>query len=117
MDELRLDPTLPTTDAVDRFVLRVAELLGLTKCWLYQRRYHFSVGYGWTLAISPESAGRFRIEACRWTRPGVTVWVTEGDDDRLAGSIVGLLEDIEERGGELWLQQQQRRTLSVETSG
>lgn len=117
MEELRLDPTQPGADATDAALLRVAELLGLDECWLYQQRYHFSVGYGWSIAISSESAGRFRIEACRWTRPGGTVWVTAGDDDRLAGSIVRLLENIEERGGELWLKQQQRRTLFAETSG
>lgn len=94
---------------------QVAEILGHEVCWLYQHRYHFSVGFGWSLAFSPESARRFRIEACRWTRAQGTVWVTAGDDDRLAGSIVRLLENIEERGGELW--PKQRKMLFVETSG
>lgn len=115
MDELRLDPTQPAADETDATLLRVARLLGLKTCWLYQRRYHFSVGYGWSIAVAPESAHRFRLEACRWTRPGYTVWVTAGDQDRLAGSVDGLLEHIEERGGELWLQQ--RGTRFIGTSG
>lgn len=102
----------PAADATDEALLLAADQLGLRECWLYQRRYHFSVGYGWSIALSADSVGRLRLEACRWTRPRSTVWVLAGDVERLAGAIDGLLTNIEECGGELWLQKR-----LIETSG
>jgi hypothetical protein len=106
METLRIDP-----QTADDALLAVARVLDVHECWLYQRRYHFSVAYGWSIAFSPESAGRFRLEACRWTRPVDTVWVLADDDDRLAGAVIDLLDEIEEFGGELW----QTRTRFVGT--
>jgi hypothetical protein len=56
-------------------------------CWLYERRWHFSVGAGWTIALSPDSAGRFRLDACRHTRTVHSVWVLPCDRDALVGSV------------------------------
>jgi hypothetical protein len=52
----RPDPDL--LDALDV----VAEALGLRVCYRYLDRYHFSLGSGVSIALSAESAGRFRVE-------------------------------------------------------
>ena len=78
-----------------RALREVAALLQADRCWLYQRRYHFALCDGWTIAISPDSAGRIRIDACRWTRSRTTLWALESDTDRLAGVVCELVQDID----------------------
>lgn len=85
----------PAPDRTRLVLERMGELLDANVAWLYQRRYHFALGDGWTIALSPESAGRFRLEACRWTRPAATLWARAGDEDRLAGLVLELAAEIE----------------------
>lgn len=73
----------PGADAVLRALRLVALVLERPVTRYYQGRFHFLLTGAWTLAIRPDSAGRFRVEACKWTRPGVTLWAFAGDDDRL----------------------------------
>lgn len=73
----------PDTDAVLRALRLVALVLERPVTRYYQGRFHFKLTEAWTLAIRPESANRFRVEACKWSRPGVTLWSFAGDDDRL----------------------------------
>lgn len=88
-----LDRSMPFPKATWDLLGRIGELLGRDVCWLYQRRFHFALELdGWTLAVSPESAGRFRLEACRWTRPVLTLWVLEDDGDRLEATVRELCE-------------------------
>lgn len=72
----------------------VSELLGRDVCWLYQRRYHFELADGWTLALSAESAGRIRVETCHWTRPVVTLWTFAEDKDRLAELVFTAADEL-----------------------
>lgn len=92
-----MTPTgLPPTPAVTDDALGVvAEVLGLDQCWLWQRAYHFSLGAGHTIAVCPESAGRLRIEACRWTRPAATLWTPADDLSRLAEIVKDLAGELE----------------------
>lgn len=79
---------VPSPQATRVLLERIASLLGRDVCWLYQRRYHFVLEEdGWTLAVCEESAGRFRIEACRWTRPVATLWARADDEARLAAVV------------------------------
>jgi hypothetical protein len=66
---------------------RIADVLGMHTCWLYQRRWHFSVGEGWTIALSPDSGGRFRIDTCRHTRTVASLWVLAEHRDSLADVV------------------------------
>lgn len=73
------------------FLESVGRILDTDMCWLYQRKFHFAVpGEGCTLAVAEESAGRFRLEACRWTRPVVTLWALPNDEARLASVVRNL---------------------------
>ena len=84
----------PTSEQTFRGLLAVARALGKRGCWLYQRRWHFTVRDEWTVAISAESAGRLRVDACRHTTPTASFWVLAGDHDRLAGVVLSLTEQI-----------------------
>lgn len=70
----------------------VGRLLSLERCWLFQRSFHFSLGDGWTIAVRAESAGRMRVEGCRWTRPVCTLWL--GVDDRRLAGVVDEVRDM-----------------------
>jgi hypothetical protein len=61
----------------------IADVLGLHTCWLYLRRWHFSVGAGWTIALSADSTGRFRLDTCHLIRTVSTVWVLPADRSSL----------------------------------
>lgn len=76
-----------------RAALRGAgDALELDVTWLYSGGFHFRLGSGWTIALTPESAGRVRVEACRWTRPVTTLWSLLDDAERLV-EVVGELRD------------------------
>lgn len=77
----RPDPDL--LDALDV----AADALGLRVCYRHDGRYHFSLGEGRSIAVSSESAGRFRVEVCRLCRPVHTMWAFSHDLDRLAGLV------------------------------
>lgn len=83
--------TSPSPEAISGALRVVGDLLQREVCWLYQRRFHFPLDEdGWTIALAPESAGRLRVEACRWTLPVVTLWAREDDGARLADVVLEL---------------------------
>lgn len=82
---------VPTPVRVDRALLLAADVLGERYCWLLRGAYHFRTGAdGWTISVTPESADRFRVSACRDAVPATTVWVIDGDDARLAELLADL---------------------------
>lgn len=89
-----MDVTPDTTTArpSDRELLRVltlaASALGERFAYAHVGRYHFPLEDGWSIAIKPDSARRFRVEACRYMAPVDTLWVLADDVERLAGLIV-----------------------------
>lgn len=91
---LATDAATPSPEKTYATLLRVACVLGSPRCWLHERRYHFAVADGWTIAVSPESAGRFRLDACRYVRPVTTLWTLAGEDGRLAGCVLALRDQI-----------------------
>jgi hypothetical protein len=77
-------------DALDA----AARALGQDSCYRYLGRYHFSIGGGWSVALSAESAGRLRVEACRLCRPVHTMWVLPHRLDRLAGLVRRMSSEV-----------------------
>jgi hypothetical protein len=66
----------------------VGETLGVGVAWHHQGRFHFRLpGPGRTIALSSESAGRLRIDACQMTEVRDTRWVLADDRARLAAVI------------------------------
>jgi hypothetical protein len=105
-----LDAALPSPEMTRRALMVLAEQLEVDECWLYERAYHFTLSDGWSIVLSAESAGRFRVELRRWLRPVSTLWTLAGEDRRLAGIVLHLLnrtggvlgenDDLRQRGPE-----------------
>lgn len=70
----------------------VAAVLGVDMCWLYRGDFHFCLGADWTVSLSPETAGRLRVETWYRLRGRDRRWVRIGDHDRL----VELVRDARE---------------------
>jgi hypothetical protein len=74
----------------------VSDALGERYCWRVGERFFFplDVERGWFVALSPDSARRFRLEACRGTRPVARLWTHALDFDRLAGLVQELNAEL-----------------------
>lgn len=86
----------PAIDRTESTLRRVGELLGVERCFFYRGSYHFPLGEGWSIAITPESAGRFCVASCSWSRPVIRYWTHATDDDRLAGLVLELAGGVRE---------------------
>lgn len=62
----------------------VGRALGQGAAYWRDGRFYFVLSDTWALAISPDSAGRFRVTACHGTRDRATLWVLRSDWRRLA---------------------------------
>jgi hypothetical protein len=69
----------------------VARRLGAPCAYWAEGRFWFPLSEGWALAISPDSAGRFRLAACADGREVATMWSRSGDWHRLADLVPTLL--------------------------
>lgn len=68
----------------------VGHVLGTNECFYLDGSFHFRRDGGWTISISPESAGQFQVAACSLSRPVVTLSAQDGEDDHLAGIVLEL---------------------------
>ena len=75
-------PTPTTRDLIDTLRL-VGHLLGEGVCYTIGSRFHFRLDGPWTLALSAQSANRYRVEACHMGVPRATLWCLAGDRQRL----------------------------------
>jgi hypothetical protein len=64
------------------------------ECYLHEGRFHFPVDDDWSLALSPDSAGRVRVEASHRTRTVDIRWANVHDRSRLAELALGLREQV-----------------------
>lgn len=94
LEEIVRDAAPPTDEEVYLTLVRVGALLGFRRVYHLHGRYHFAFGDGWSLAVSPESAGRFRIDACRDAVPVGTLWSFADDSGRLGGVVQRVAEEI-----------------------
>lgn len=79
----------PPATSETLYVLRyAADLLDVTTCWYYLGAYHFRLGQTWSVAITPESAGRLRVDTCRLTISRDTRWCRCCDLRRLRNLIL-----------------------------
>lgn len=84
----------PSDASVFQALLLIASTLGQRYAYWHRGRYHFALADDWSIAVSPESAGRFRVEACRYTEPVDTLWTLADDRERLAGLVVDVRDAI-----------------------
>jgi hypothetical protein len=74
----------------------VAEKLKLHIAYEHVGAYHFALGGGESIAISPDSADRIRVERCHLCRPVTTMWVLAHKLDRLAGLVERMSQEVRE---------------------
>lgn len=74
----------PTHDETWDTLRLLRDILGRDICYGLRGSFHFVLNDGWTLAISPDAAGRFRLDTCFRSRPRATVWVLARDRERLS---------------------------------
>lgn len=73
----------------------VALCMGATCSYALGGRFHFAVDDRWSLAVSPDDAGRFRLQACYGGRSVATMWCLGVDRDRLADLVAGFLAEVQ----------------------
>jgi hypothetical protein len=64
-----------------------ADVLGVDVCWFYRGGFHFRLYGDWTVSITPETAGRLRVETWCLLRLRDTRWCRSGDPERLADLV------------------------------
>lgn len=75
----------PTVRELVRAAKVLAAALGVTTAtYRFDGRVALPLADGWSLAISPDYAGRFRLEACHSGRVVATMWCMARDRARLA---------------------------------
>jgi hypothetical protein len=75
----------PSIYELVRAVRTVAATVGATTAtYCFEGRIAVSLEAGWSLVLSSDDAGRFRVEACHSGRVRATMWCLADDDDRLA---------------------------------
>lgn len=96
MDATRHDTAATPSDArVFQALVAVSAELGERYAYWHQGAYHFPTEVdGWTIALTPESADRFRIDACFFGAPATTLWTFSDDLARLAAVVVGLAREV-----------------------
>lgn len=73
------------TNGVTLDVLRtIGDLLGQEVCWFLGGAYHFALAGDWTISLTPDSAGRYRIDRCHLGMSLGTKWCRADDQERLA---------------------------------
>lgn len=68
-------------------IYTAARALDIWEVFAHDGRYHFTLGNGWSLAISADSADRIRVESCRLSHPVTRMWTFAQHPDRLAGLV------------------------------
>ncbi len=84
----------PSDAKVFQALVLVAGLLGHRYTYFHRGRYHFAIDDEWSVAVSPESGNRFRVEACRYTVPVGRVWALAENPERLAGLVINTKDAI-----------------------
>lgn len=73
----------PSTAQLATALHVLRDALGRDYCFLHQGRFHFKLAGDWSLALSADSAGRFRVEACYLAVPRGSLWTFAPDHERL----------------------------------
>lgn len=89
-----MDTAPPTRLDLARALRVVSRALGERYAWQVGHRHFFRIGGGWWVAVSPDDAGRIRVDACTGTRTVDSLWASAQDHDRLAGLVLGLRDEV-----------------------
>lgn len=85
---------LPTPPILWRALLDAGHALGIMRVWCHNRRFHFRLDHGWSVALSADTADRIRVDLCRWTEPRDTKWVRADDRATLRRAVLEAAEGL-----------------------
>lgn len=95
MDANRHAATATPSDAgVFQALLLIGRALGHRYAYWHAGAYHFIVADEWTIALTAETAGRFRLEACYRGDVRTTLWALASDRGRLASIVVLMVSEV-----------------------
>lgn len=84
----------PTVDQFASALRIVGANLGAGHAdYCFEGRFQFPLGNGWSLVISPEDAGRIRLDACLRGRPRATMLCAVSNETRLAELAVAARDE------------------------
>lgn len=89
----------PAPDRTLDVLERIAEVLELPVVWVWRRGYHFSLGDGWTIALTPQSADRFRVDLYHYLASRASLYALATDEERLAAVVLDLAREVGVREG------------------
>lgn len=84
----------PTDRSLIAALRFAGDVLGSPAAYVLDGRYHFRLDGRWSVAISPESAGRFRVDVCTGGEIRATLWTLAGDRDRLADLVLSAQAEV-----------------------
>lgn len=84
----------PTTRQTIHALRRLSRALEIDCAYALRGRFHFPLSDDWSLALSTDSAGRFRLQACVRSSPVSTLWAKAADDRRLEAVAVALQDEV-----------------------
>lgn len=87
----------PSDGEVFQALLAVGTVLGRRYAYWHAGAYHFVLADNWTLAMSPEPAGRFRLETCFRGDVRATFWSLSSDRERLASIAARMEAEVQGR--------------------
>lgn len=85
----------PTDRQTVEALRTVGAALGATCAYAYDGAFWFVVSDVWSLTVSPDDAGRFRLDACYGRTIVASLWCRAEDHRRLADLAVGLRADTD----------------------
>lgn len=96
MPHLDLHGSWPDTEDLADALYVAADALDVNTCYAVDGRFHFTLGAGWSIALSSDSADRIRIETCLRSTPRSTMWCMVASHARLAGLVVRMANQVAE---------------------
>lgn len=81
----------PTSPRDTRLMIQtLGEMLDVRACYRVGKSFHLDLPDGWSLAITPETAGRVRMQACHRRRVVDTLFAFVHDTPRVVGLALEL---------------------------
>lgn len=79
-------PTISETASALKFIGRLLDAGSADYC--FDGRFRFQLGGDWSILISADDAGRFRLDACYRSRVRATMWCAAADRARLRALVL-----------------------------
>jgi hypothetical protein len=89
-----MEARYPTDRELVAALRSIAEALDEPIAYVHEGLFHWPFGNGWSLAVSPDSACRIRLDACFGTAARATLWSEASDRVRLADLAIALRHEV-----------------------